>query len=277
MIRMFPRRRNQISLGVGGDSVLFGISLPSDCRLNGLWAQVHVLSDAVIPITEARMYAIEGYVLPVLDPDSGASFDTIWDTLVPKDNDTDTIDLDTGASDSQSFFEPGEMALEEVMDVGLQPQRIFGKSFFKTYANGAMRQEDASINEWVLADRVSIRIRKRYRVSQPSVVLFALGNPAMDDTTSPGGSALAENEWPRVKYMESTLEMALMQHFGLLDVGAESPFEDAAILLRKYIEPDVGENNAGAWGAGTLKAFVNATLDVSAPGTMGKIQVGTGG
>lgn len=277
MIRMFPRRRSMHQVAAGADQVLFGISLPSDCRLNGLSAQLHILGTTVLPSSTCLMYGIEGYVLPVLDPDAAPSFDTIWDTLVPKDDDTDTIDLDTGAADTQSFYEPGEAAMAEVMDVGLQPKRIYNRQALRSFSNSAFKQENTSVLEWVMADVINIKIKKRIHVKQPSVVLFALGNPDLTDTTQTLPTALAENEWPRVKYMELVLEQALMQHFGLVEAGAETPWIDAAQLLRKYIEPDVYEGSAGAFGAVTLTTFANVTFDVSVPGTMEKIQIGTGG
>lgn len=277
MIRMFPRRRTEIAVAAGEDGVLFGISLPSECRLNNLSAEVHLLDTSIVSRLIARFYAVDGYILPVLDPDSSPSYDTIWDTLVPKDNDTDTIDLDTQASDIQSFYEPGESAMSEIMDVGLQPERIFNMQRMRSFANSVFKKEEAGVLEWSMSDVVKIKIRKRYFVKQPSVVVFALGNPDLTDTTTNIDLALAENEWARVKYMELVLEQALMKHFGLVEATAETPWEEAAALLRKYIEPDVYEQDAGAFGSSVLRAFSTATFDVSVPGTMGKIQIGSGG
>lgn len=277
MIRMFPRRRTEREVGAGFDGMLFGISLPSESRLNGLTAQVHVMNMGVKPVTQAMMYGVEGYILPVLDPDSAPNLETIWDALVPKDNDIDTIDLDTSGNDTQSFFEPGESAMSEIMDVGLQPERIYNMQRLKSYANASLRHEDTDVIEWVFSDVLNIRIRKRYFVKQPSVIIFSIGNPDMTDTSATEPQALAENEWARVKYIELVLEQALMKHFGLVEAGAETPWEDAAALLRKYIEPDVFEEHAGAWTSATLRVYANATFDISVPGTMGKIQIGSGG
>ena len=80
-----------------------------------------------------------------------------------------------------------------------------------------------------------------------------------------------------MKYIELVLEQALMQHFGLVESGAETPWVEAAQLLRKFLEPDVHEEDAAAWSSGTLRVFTNVTMDVSVPGSMGKIQLGTGG
>lgn len=277
MIRMFPRRRSQVSVPVGEDKVLFGVSLPSESRLNGLTAEVHIGAANVIAATVALMYGIEGYILPVLDPDSGATLDTLWDTLVPKDDDVDTIDLDTAGSDTQSMFEPGESSMAEVMNVGLQPERIYSRQALRTFANGALRQEEGGVLEWALADVLKLRISKNYFIEQPSVVLFAVGSPDLLDTDINVPTILAENEWPRVKFMETVLEQALMKLMGLVESTAETPWEEAAALLRKFLEPDVHEIGAGSWGASVLNVFSNATFDVSVVGSMGKMQLGTGG
>lgn len=279
MIRMFPRRRSHRLIVPGTDEVLFGLSLPSDTRLNGLSATVHVVGTDIIPASKALMYGIEAYILPVLDPDSAPTFETIWDTLVPKDNDTDTIDLDTEASDTASFYEPGESAMAEVMDVGLQPERVYNTQRLRSFATAGLKQESASVLEWSLSDVFKIHLGKnrRYRCDGPSVILFALGNPDLDDTSAVEPTALAENEWARVKYIGTVLGQALMKHFGLIEAGAETPWEDAALLLRKFLEPDVFEETAGAYTAQNMNVFCNVTFDISVPGEMEKIQIGTGG
>ena len=277
MLRMFARMKSQMDTAAGNDDVLFGLSLPSDTVIHDIRAQVHVIGQTVLSMAEAIMYGIQGYILPVLDPDAAASFNQLWDTLVPKDDDTDTIDLDTGAADAQSMYEPGESSMAEVMDLGLQPERIYHYEKLLSFANSGFRQEDTSVLEWAASDVVDIRIRKRFRVHQPSVVLFALGNADLTDTTATEPAAAAENEWPRLKYMTSTLEMALMQHFGLIETGAETPFEDAAKLLRKHLEPDLHEEAAGSWGSKTLKHWSAAIIDHSVSGEMAGMTLSTGG
>lgn len=277
MIRMFARRRAQIICPGGQDRVIFALPLPSESRINNIHAEVHIIGINVRAHTVAMAYGIEGYILPVLDPDSGASYETIWDTLVPKDDDVDAIDLDTGASDSQSFYEPGESSMAEVLNVGLQPERIYNRSRIVSFANAALRQEVASVIEYVPAEVVKINVRKNYAVSQPSIVAFALGVADMLDTENNPGNIPAENEWPRLKYMELVLEQALIKLFGLVEAGAETPWEEAAQLLRKHLEPDVHEETAGAWGNDSFYAYVDCVIDHSVKGRMDKLQLGTGG
>ncbi len=277
MIRMFARRRSQKTIAGGADEILFGISLPSESIIHDIRAQVHVVGSSVQPATSAIMYSIAGYILPVLDPDSAVTLEALWDTLVPKDNDTDTIDLDTAGADTAPFFEPGEVAFEQVLDIGLQPEKIYQRNAMLSFASSPHKQEDTSVLEWTPSEVVDIRVRKRYRVSQPSALVFALAIPAMDDTTGTAVTVAVEDEWPRLKYIELVLEQSLMQFFGLIEAGAETPWTEAAQLLRQHLEPDVFEENAGSWAAPTFAVFTDAVIDHSTVGRMGKLQLGTGG
>ena len=277
MLRMFARRRSQIYVQAGEDQVMFGISLPSGSRINNISANVHVVSNSIMPRTQAAMFAIEGYILPVLDPDAGADLETIWDSLVPKDDDVDTIDLDTQAADTQPFFEPGESAMSEVLNIGFHPEKVYTTRRMLSFANAGMRQEEASILEFAPSAVVNIRVRKNYAIQNPSVLVFSLASPDLLDTTGDLEVAAAENEWPRLKYMEIVLEQALIKFMGLVEAGAETPWEEAASLLRKHLEPDVFEENAGSWASQSWYCFVDAVIDHSVEGTMGKLQLGTGG
>ena len=277
MLRMFARRRSHVLVPAAQDRVLFGLSLPPGSRINNIRASIHVMGDTVLAANRAMMYAVEGYILPVLDPDSGASLDTIWDQLVPKDDDVDTIDLDTGAVDGQPFFEPGESSMAEVLDVGLQPEKVFSAHRLITFANGGLRQEEAGVLEFAASDVMEVRVRKNYAISQPSALVFALASPMLDDTTATVEAIAAEAEWNRLQFMETVLEQALIKFMGLVEAGAETPWEEAAALLRKHLEPDPYEETAGAWAAETWNVFTNAVIDHSVEGTMGKLQLGTGG
>ena len=139
-----------------------------------------------------------------------------------------------------------------------------------SFANAGMRQEEASILEFAPSAVVNIRVRKNYAIQNPSVLVFSLASPDLLDTTGDLEVAAAENEWPRLKYMEIVLEQALIKFMGLVEAGAETPWEEAASLLRKHLEPDVFEENAGSWASQSWYCFVDAVIDHSVEGTMGK-------
>ncbi len=279
MLRMYSRRMKEIKVVAGTDQVIFGVSLPSGSRINKLSCEVHVWNTALTAVETIAAYACEVWILPVLDPDAGASFQDIWDAMVPKDTDVDTIDLDTGGTDTTPFYEPGEMDLESMINVGREPERIYHRKKLFSYASAPLKTQDA-VTPFGLrsgfSDVFGINISKNYAISEPSVVLVAIAAPSFDDTTNVEESALLENEWFQVKYMEDTVKRAVQHLFGLTEAGAETPWEDATALLRKHLDPDVFEETAGRFTAPNWSVVCQGILDHSVVGTLEKLQM-TGG
>ena len=280
MIRMYARRLAKTIVPVGTDEVLFGMSLPSGSRINSISAEIHLVHNAVLPFTEVTMYAIEGWILPVLDPDAASTFGTLWDTLVPKDTDVESMDLDTGASDTTPFFEPGEVDLSQLFKVGLRPERIYSHARLLSVSRGSVylgRDPNSPFNlEWVPGAVVDIKIKKNYSVSQPSVLVFAIANPALDDTTAVTQAAATEPEWGQTKYIGHVLERAMLHVFGITEAGAETPWEEATALLKKHLEPDVFEAVAGGFVSAEWKATGRAIIDHSVEGRLGQTSISTG-
>ena len=51
MIRMYARRLSAMQLLAGADKVLFGLSLPSGSRINGIRAEIHYRHTAPLDMT----------------------------------------------------------------------------------------------------------------------------------------------------------------------------------------------------------------------------------
>ncbi len=281
MIRMYARRQTQLTCPAGQDRVFFGLSLPSGSRINNVNIEVHLVSSSTNVQDRAAMYAVEGWILPVLDPDAATSFDVLWDNLVPKDTDVETMDLDTGATDATNFFEPGEPDLSDMFEVGLRPERIFHRNRLLTMAGGGsvfsfQDNQTPFQPNWIPGDRFDIRLKKNYGVSQPSVLLFAFASPNLDDTSTTVPSAMAEAEWGQVKYIGHVLERAMLHVFGVVETGAETPWEEATALLKKHLEPDVFEQDGGAFVGQTFDVFAKGIVDHSVEGTIRLGSVSTG-
>ncbi len=278
-IRMFARRLQKSRATVGTDNVFFGISLPSDSIIHDINLEVHVHSNTLFELNEMAMYSIEGWILPVLDPDAQTSFQTLWDNLVPKDTDVETIDLDTAAADATSFFEPGEPDFSDLMDVGLRPDRIYAMARMKTFSNARISFQDNQTPfsvVWVSGDTMKIRIRRRFRVKQPSVLLFAIASPALDDTVTVEPAAAAENEWGQMKYIGHVLERAILHLFGVVEAGAETPWEEATALLKKILEPDPFELTAATMVGVAWEVVCRGIVDHSVEGRLGQTSISTG-
>lgn len=278
MIRMFARRTSVINVAANADQILFGISLPSDTVIHDIRAQVSVEASAQSTMGQVHMYAVEGWILPILDPDGAASYATLWDNLVPKDSDVQTLDLDTSGIDTTPFYEPGEADFSALVDVGLQPERLFERHRFITFGNSPVGYSitSADVREWWAIDAFQIHIGKRLRIRQPSVLLFGLASPSLDDHQASTETALAENEWHRVKYIEHVLEQGMSSLLGLIESGAETPWEDAVNLLQKHLEPDMMEGVTNAFVAKTWFATTQAIIDHSVVGAFNKMSISTG-
>lgn len=278
--RMVARRTFVTTTAIGVDTVFTGMSLPKNTAVHRIKARVSVVDDAIIPVANARPYAVEGWVLPITDPDGGASLDTIFDQLVPKDTDATVLDLDTGATDTTPFYEPGEIDLSALIPIGVRPKRIFKRIRMLTAADGSLAVWQDTVTpflaKWIAGEAFDIDIRKGFRVMQPSIVVFALASPAGDDTSASGPTHLAENEWGQIQYVDHVLQRAMLHLLGVTESGAETPWEEAIAVLSKHLDPDVYESVAGLLGAGSWTAHGNMLIDHSVDGEMGKQLVTTG-
>jgi len=285
MLKMVARRTFAIEVDDGTDEVMFGLSLPNGSIVTDVRCKLSFICGTVgagpnqFPITSAGFIAVEGYVLPVQDPDAGVTLNGIWDRLVPKDTDVEVIDLDTAGLDTTSFHEPGEMAMANLLDVGLRPKRVYHHHRLITAMNGGSVHTHqaiatpADLGRYTPGGTLNFQLTRPIRVSQPSVLVFAFGVPLMDDTTSSGAAALTEAEWAQVKYMENTLERAILHQFGVFEAGAETPWEEASALLRKHLNPDVLEDTAAMFHTqGEYQVYGEASITHL---VTGKLSVGT--
>lgn len=280
MIRMFAKRLMRGSVNSGTDRVIAGMSLPSGSTLNNVNIRVDLWGTQNRAVTDSLFYAVEGWLIPVLDPDAASPYDTIWDALVPKDTDIEVMDLDTGAGDATPFYEPGEPDFSQMMDVGLRPERVFHQNSFMTVANGSIAtfqdNQTPFAPVWVPGTTVNIRLGKKYRVLQPTVLLFALASPVLDDTTTTLDAAAAEAEWGQVKYIGHVLERAMLHLFGVVEASTDAPWEEATVLLKKHLEPDPIELVAGELSNVAWHFLAKAMFDHSVEGELGQKSISTG-
>lgn len=267
----------------GVDFVLMGISLPSDTVVNSInfhGGVVPAASAVELTPNQVTRYALEMWVLPIDDPDASADFDDVWDTLVPKDTDVQTLDLDAETADVQIFYEPGEVDWQSVFDVGIRPRRLWHHhktlSINNTMGIRFVDSQTPFESKWQPGDQFSFRHSKPFRVTQPSVLLIGCGVPASDDTDTTIESPLAENEWPRVKYLGDTLILALHEVLGLTEATAETPWEEAADLLQRHLDPDVTETDGQFFAAAALRTYGEMVVDHSVVGTLSLQTVSTG-
>lgn len=279
--RLFARRWAKGTVATGADEPIVGVNIPSDGIVNNVNFNVSIFSKDFLDYNQVIAYAVEGYIIPVIDPDTVSNMGALWDRFVPKDTDVTTMDLDTGAADVTPFFEPGEGDWTALMDVGVRPEKIFSRSRLLTVANGGsiMSVQDNQTPfapQWIPGDSFKIKLSKRYRVQMPSIMVFAVASPSFDDTTATVLATLSENEWPRVKYIGEVLKQGLMDVLGLIESGAETPWEEASALLQKFLEPNPFESSAGDFASSTLHFAADGHFDLSVAGELETAVLTTG-
>ncbi len=127
---------------------------------------------------------------------------------------------------------------------------------------------------WTPGGSFNIGLRRPIRVSRPSVLVYAMGLPTMDDTTTTVPTTSSETQIPLIKYMEDTLVDALKDQMQGL---SGNPWDNASGTLRQHLNPDVFEQTAGAFTIpGQLAVFGEAWIDHSVVGTLKLGRVTTG-
>lgn len=283
MQRLLMRRMSQVEIPAERDRVLFGCSLPANSVVHGVSAQLELLGPVQVAYLRAYNYAVETWILPVLDPDSGAALDAVFDTMVPKDSDIDAIDLDTSAAGDGSFYEPGEIDWTQVFDVGVEGKRLTALTQMITAASKRsvviQAPTDNTQMVWTAMDTQNVRWSAGdggFRVKDPSVLVCAFGNPAADDVTAVAETILAETEWARVQYISDMLTHAYYQLSGITGAVGASPWQEATDLIQKVIDPDVYADTSGFWSGARWNVLSKARIDMSVEGKL-KIGILSGG
>lgn len=274
MVRLWRRQLSQVDVGLGSDNVLAWAQVPSDGFLNGVTGEIHcTFLTTRIGIETATYYGVKGVMVASPSPDdSGDNANEMWDALVDKDKDFAKGALDIDPSDvvTESFIEPGEPNINALMDMETYDEagEFYSRAKLMTYM-GTRSGFDAATEpgDWLPADAFKVRSSKRrMRADYHSWAMIAFGCPAMDDKQTTPAAFGGEAQWAQLKYVEMVLEQAFTHLIGLTEVGAETPWEDAAAMLEAYIEPTVYEATASSFTQTTWRVFGMHTWDVSVPG-----------
>ncbi len=115
-MRLYPHVISETAALTAADTVISAIAIPGNSDLKHVWMDVSMVATVAISVLQAALYGLTAYILPLTDPDAGATPDTMWDLLVPKDDTlgSDVIDMDrVTTADATPEIEPGEPSLEE--------------------------------------------------------------------------------------------------------------------------------------------------------------------
>lgn len=276
-LRIFRHTLSQRIAAFTDTVVMHGTPLPSECRQNNFWAEVHIVGlDSVRPnVEQAFIYGVDGWITHIEDPDSAVTWDVLFNTMIPFDKDvaSGAFDLDTSSAHSGPAFEPGEPSIEAIVGAAnvRRDAHWYKRRKMLTYASNPRGLDPAADPPtWQQTDWFPLRVGRRIGVELMSATMLAITIPTMNDIATGGSMVFSPSDdatWIQIKYMEVMLEQAWMHLSGLTEAGAETPWEDAALLVEDFVEPGVQETTAGDFmSLNPVNAFCVATIDVTVPG-----------
>lgn len=271
-MRLFRHTLTQRLVAQASDEVIGHAPLPSECSLNNVWCECHVVATASQSVNNVALYGVDGRILQDTDPGDAQNLDTEWDQLVTKDADvaSGAFTMDPGTSQSAPMFEPGEPSMEELLGMGFtDPKTEFYKRrkmlSFMSIPRGF---EVGTPDHFIPGDVFKFHARRKMFVDVMSNAVLVFSNPGLDDmTTGVATTFSSETKWMQMKYFEVVLEQAWMQLMGLVEAGAETPWEEAALLVEEVLEPTVVEETASTFGTQNYNVFAKLTWDITVPGT----------
>jgi len=278
-LRMKAKRTFALNVLDGEDTVLWGITLPGKTVLNGFRVNLSYVNALVAAAelheaSEATALAVETWLIPHPDPDSPNSYDSFWDRFVPKDTDSEIIDLDTTSLDAAPFWEPGELNLNLALRLGNQPMRLSHWHKLLTITNGAawigqLIVSAADDPMWMPGGNLQIRVNKRVFIPKPALLICAMAIPNMNDVVTVMEPTLTEQEMLLVRFMRASLEGAIMHQIGISGAGATTWFDTASAALLNHLNPDVFEQVAGMFAlAESFRLTGESSIDHTVEGEL---------
>lgn len=268
-MRIYRHLLAEVDAVAGTDRVLGGMDIPSECQLNNVWGECHVVGPA-IAASNACMYGVKGVTVFRDDVDTAQSFNSLWDTQVPKDQELSAAGFDlSGVTDATPEFEPGEPDVTKIFDIQLfdDDMEWYKRRKLISFATSKGGFLDATPDSYVPTDFFKIRSRRNQRMEVTGASMLGFSSPSLDDTTTNEFNTIgSESEVVSMKYIEVILEQAWMSLVGLTESGAETPWLEAQNAIAQFLEPDVFEETAGSFAPVTWVVYCMSTWDLTVPG-----------
>lgn len=270
-MRVICRTLSQRIVTGGVDDVVAHLMMPEGTVLHRVWLNQHIIGSEETGIHKANIFFSAGFVVPVPEPDSALSIDTLWDNIVPKDSalSVGSEDRDTETLDASGLYEMGLVNPSEIIDGGTQLRRFFKRKSFMTAVTSKLLVPASTVAAfvWFPHDNYKVEMAPKIRASVPSMAMIGSGTPLLTSTTSTVPTSPTSQEWSTIRFIEEALRNAFIHLLNFVESGAESPYDTIAAIIADVLEPTVHEETAGAFESGTTAVFTEATWDFSVEGT----------
>lgn len=278
-MQLYARRYCQTDIGSGTDEAILAWPVPKNSVLNYLRGEAHVVVSTAVPVGSARIYAIEGWTMPLSDAQTDLdNMEDMWDALVPKDD--DLVDIDTAfAADTDPVKEVGEVNVSQLFNqervAGLQ--RVFQKEGFLTFANAPLGFVPGTppANTFIPSEVVQLGIKGKFRFQTDGALIFGAAAPAMDFTAD--NNIITSDRLDgmyMLRFMSDFMDKAQIDLTDFHQAGAEAPYETIMLLLLNFLERVNVNDGSFAMAASPFTVSGKAIMGIQVEGSMSHTTVG---
>lgn len=264
----------QRSVPSNTDKVVSWAAIPAGGAFTGGTVRGSILGAEDRSVITAMVYGMSAYVLPMLDLNTLADPDAMWDEQVPKDDDVSeaALDFEVDIADTTPDVDIGPPQLDMLVGAKTGPKKLFRFERVVTFADSPTGHLAGTPDSYAPTARLGFRIKQAIRAEVPSVMLMAVSSPILSipsvftGTISEWAPTGAES-WMQLQYLGDALERTAPFLTGVVEPGSESPYQEAAELVARMVE-QAYEDTSGAFSAQTLQAFVASKMTIEVPGYM---------
>lgn len=285
-VQVISRQYIQKKVLANTDRIVGFVPLPVGSRLNNAWIDFHVIADIPSGFKTVFHYGLKGLLMPVDDPDSGMSWEDVWDEQVSKDEDYASttawgnadLDTETAAASGDTEYEPGLIDLEAMM--GTDPSanvELFKRRKHISFAANPVGWNPESGGTYIPTDTFKTQLRNGPTVDKMSVAMLGFSSPAMDVRNTVAGTETmpSEKEWMIFQFIDTFLEDMFKYLIGTTPGSTTDPGQDAQHAITELIEAATWEPDDSVTDGMNYQIYSWITWDVTFPGMKGISTIGS--
>lgn len=266
------QRFGQKDVAADTDQVVLAWPLPGQCTMHNVWFEMDLIVNAGTPLAERAFYGVDGYLVPLLDPDGGTNIQDIWDTQIPKMSQDMSYELSDTAV-TTPVYEPGEMQTGQLTQMVLtQPEKFFERRKMVSIAKTSV----VISTTWYPTDNFKTHVKSNYFAPIESAILIGVSSPQMDQDASnsellPSG---ATAEWAMLRYLKPVIEDMFVHILGLGSPGTGTvPYDDAEDFIEKLVSDFNEVDDPASYTLSNWDVLAFGTCQINVPGDVPSISI----
>ncbi len=252
------------------DRVVAAVPLSPGAILRSFKADIHMWALEQAALFVVR-YGVAGYIVPITDPDNGATFQDLWDRKVPKNTGLTAggLDLDTGSAVATPEYEPALLNAEALFNWKNQTKEIYRRRKRMSISDaGKGPAATGTMTHYLPSDRFTANASVGGKTQAPMAAMIGVSSPVQSSSSATVVVIPTEKEWMMNMFLRDTAMNALKSVIGLTEAGATTPYVEAMLYLDKLVAPDRFEETGTHLATTTWEVSCEWEAVVSVPGEL---------